>query len=110
MAVRVRTAARDLLPLLIHFREQSHFNPVFFSEPIRSLWTNCLARSIARSLRQDPDRTRHRPAIPREMLGPVLAELQIAIICRWVAAPAATSAETIAATLTESARRLVMTG
>jgi AcrR family transcriptional regulator len=106
--VRVQTSASDLLPLLSHYREQSHRNAAFFSDPIRSLWSNCLARSIARSLRQDPDRARHRPAIPREMLASVLADLQLAIICRWVAAPAAISAETVAATLIASARHLVM--
>jgi AcrR family transcriptional regulator len=107
-AVRVRSAASDLVPLLQHFREQSAGrNPTFFCEPIRSLWSSCLARAIAQSLRRDPDRARHRPAIPRDMLSSVLAELQIAIICRWVAAPEATSVETIAASLTASARALV---
>ncbi len=107
-AARVGAAASDLLPLLNHFREQWHRNAVFFREPIRSLWSICLARAIARSLRHDPGRMRHRPAIPRELLGSVLADLQIAIICRWLAGPAGTRAETIAATLVASSRRLIM--
>ncbi len=107
-AVRVQAKGSDLLPLLNHFREQWHRNAVFFREPIRSLWANCLARAIVSSLRYDPGRMRHHPAIPRELLGSVLADLQVAIICRWLARPSGASAEQIAATLVASSRRLVM--
>jgi AcrR family transcriptional regulator len=107
-AVRVKAAASDLLPLLNHFREQAHPNAAFFADPSRSLWSSCLARAIVTSLRHDPDRLRHRPAMPRHLLGSVLADLQLAIIARWLAAPAGISAETIATTLTATSRRLVM--
>lgn len=107
-SVRVSGSARDLATLLRHFRTQSVHNAVFFRDPVSSLWAKCLARAILASLRADPDRARHRPAIPRQMLGGVLAELQLAIIRQWLADPAATSAEVVAATLMASTQRLLL--
>jgi AcrR family transcriptional regulator len=100
-------ASKDLVPLIHHFRDQSRQNAVFFREPVCSLWSRCLGRAIAARLRQDRDRYRHRPSIPRHMLPAVLADLQIALIRRWLVDPAGTSAEVLAATLTASAQQLV---
>ncbi len=97
----------ELVFLLQHFQEQWHRNPMFFREPIRSLFSQCLARTIATALRLDPDRNRHRPAMPRGMLPAVLAELQLGIVERWLEGETTTHPEVIAAALTASAHRLV---
>jgi len=41
------------------------------------------------------------------MLAPVLAELQLAIICRWLTKAPSLGAEAIALALTASAQRIV---
>ena len=97
----------ELVPLLSHFQEQWHRNPTFFRDPILSLFSQRLARTIATSLRNDPDRHRHRYSLPREMLAPVLAELQLAIVRRWLEGHPVVRAEVIATTLRASAHRLV---
>jgi AcrR family transcriptional regulator len=108
-AVRVDTPSARLVPLLEHFRSQWHHNRDLFQEPIRSIWSRCLARAISDTLRHDPNRARHRPALPREWLAPALADLQLAIIRRWLAEPlaSAASASEVAVTLGASSRRLV---
>ena len=108
-AVRLDTPSSRLVPLLAHFRSQWHRNGMFFEEPIYSIWSRCLARAISSALRRDPNRARHRLAIPREWLAPALADLQLAIIRRWLADPKtrAASAEVVAAALTATTQRLV---
>ena len=106
-SVRLRASPSDLVPLLIHFRAQSRSNSVFFRDPIRSIWSRCLARAIAVAVRGDPSRPQHRPVIPHELLAPVLAELQLAIINRWVTSRPAVSAEAIAVALSASTQRLI---
>ena len=108
-AVRVASSPGDLVPLLRHFHSQAQgHNAVFFRDPIYSLWARCLARAITASLRKDPQRFRYRPAIPRELLCSVLAELQLAIIRHWLMDASSASAETIAAALIASTQRLLM--
>jgi AcrR family transcriptional regulator len=107
-AVCPTSCPRDLLPLLEHFRSQAHRVEAFFQEPIYLLWTGCLEREIAAALRRDPSRARHRPSLPREWLAPVLAQLQLAILRRWLAEPAAASPESVATTLSTSSQRLIV--
>ena len=106
-SVHLRASPSDLIPLLDHFRAQSRTNSVFFRDPIRSIWSRCLARAIAVAVRGDPSRYQHRPVIPRELLAPVLAELQLAIINRWVTSRPSVSAEAIASALSASTHRLI---
>lgn len=96
-----------LVPLLRHFQGQWHRNPTFFREPVWSLFSQRLARAIATTLRLDPDRHRHRYCVPREMLAPILAELQLGIVRRWLEGRPAVGAEVIATALRASAHRLV---
>jgi AcrR family transcriptional regulator len=105
-AVRADSPSSRLVPLLEHLRSQWHRNRGFFEEPIRSVMSRCLARAISAALLTDPGRTRHRPALSREWLAPVLADLQLAIIRRWLTGQQA-SAAALAATLTASTQRLV---
>jgi AcrR family transcriptional regulator len=109
-AVRVDSPSSNLVPLLRHIRGQCARNPVLLEEPRYSIWSKSLARAITATLRRDPHRARHRPALPREWLAPVLAELMLAIIRRWLACPDANaeSAGTIAAMLTAAAQRLIV--
>ena len=99
--------AGDLVPLLRHFHSQRYHNAVFFRDPLRSLWSACLARAIAAKLRRTTNSHPRRSSIPREMLAPVLAELQLAIICRWLTKAPSLGAEAIALALTASAQRIV---
>ncbi len=107
-SVRPGASPHALLPLLHHFKSQAQQNAVFFREPLCVLWSRCLARSICVSLRTDPARHRHGPRIPRALLAPALADLQLAIIRRWVDLPSSVSVEAIAVTLTATAQRLVL--
>jgi hypothetical protein len=68
--------------------------------------SRCLVRAINASLLIDPCRARHRPALSREWLAPVIADLQLAIIRCWLTGQEASPAA-VAATLTASTRRLV---
>jgi AcrR family transcriptional regulator len=99
--------ADELVPLLRHFHSQRYHNAVFFRDPIRSVWSACLARAIAAKLRGTPNGHPGRPCIPREMLAPVLAEMQLAIICRWLTQAPSLSAEVVALALTASAQRII---
>lgn len=107
-SVRLGSSPEALVPLLQHFQAESNRNPAFFREPIRSLWSRRLARTIAATLRRDPERSRHCPAIRRDLLPAVLAELQLAIICQWLANPSSLNAAAIAHTLSTSTRRLLV--
>lgn len=106
-AVRAGSASSDLLPLLQHLRSQSARSKVLFRDPIYSLWAKCLTRAISTSLRHDSNRVQRRPTIPRQLLAPVLAEVQLAIIRCWLVDPSSVSTEAIAETLTSSAQRLL---
>ena len=106
-AVRVGSSSADLLPLLQHLRSQSTRSGALFRDPIYSVWANCLARAISARLRQDSPRVRRRPTIPRQLLAPVLAELQLAIIRCWLGDPSGVSTEAVADSLTSSTQRLL---
>jgi AcrR family transcriptional regulator len=109
-SVLLGSSASELLPLLRHLRDQSARRQVLFGDPLYSVWAKRLTRAIAASLRQDVNRARRRPAIPSQLLAPVLAELQLAIIRCWLADPSRANAETVAATLTASAHGILMGG
>jgi AcrR family transcriptional regulator len=97
----------ELVPLLRHFHSQRHHNAVFFRDPIRSLWSGRLARAITVKLRRTTNSHPRHSSIPREMLAPVLAELQLAIIVRWLTEAPSLSAEAVALALTASAQRII---
>jgi AcrR family transcriptional regulator len=106
-SVRAGSASSDLLPLLQHLRSQSARSKVLFRDPFYSLWAKCLARAISVSLRQDANHVRRRPTIPRQLVAPVVAEVQLAIIRCWLVDPSAVSTEGVAETLTSSTQRLL---
>ena len=99
--------ATDLVPLLHHFQSQQQRNAAFFREPVRSLWARSLARAIAAGMRRDVTLLKPGPALPRDLVVPALAELQIGLICRWITGRSHHSADTLALTLTVSAQRML---
>jgi len=99
--------ASDLVPLLRHFQSQQHRNAAFFRDPVRSMWARSLARAIAAGLRRDVIRRNPGPALPRDLVVPAVAELQIGMICRWITARTNHSADTVALALTTSAQRMI---
>jgi len=109
-AVRVGSSPSELLPLLHHLQSQSARTGALLRDPLNSLWAKCLARAIATTLREDRSGVRHRPTIPHQLLAPVLAEVQLAIIRCWLENPAGVNAEMLAATLSASTRRLLSGG
>jgi AcrR family transcriptional regulator len=109
--VRAECSPSELLPLLAHLREraQSHREEhlVFFNDPVRALWSRCLARAIMAELRHDPRRALHRPAMPREWLAPVLADLILTVLARWLSEPRSATTHMVAGALCAASRRLV---
>ena len=101
------TLASELVPLLRHYHSQRYHNAAFFRDPLRSLWSACLARAIAAKLRGTTNSRPRHSSIPGEMLAPVLAELQLAIVCRWLTEAPSLSAEAVALALTASAQRII---
>jgi AcrR family transcriptional regulator len=106
-AVIPGTPADRLIPLLQHFRAQVHRNAAFFREPILSLWSQRLARSIAETSRRQRIQLRMRSPIPANLLPSVLADLQLAIIRRWLQGRPGAAVEAVAHALTASAQLLV---
>jgi len=99
--------ASDLVPLLRHFQSQQQRNAAFFRDPVRSIWARSLARAISAGMRRSVHGGNPRPALPRDLVVPAVAELQIGIICRWITARSSHSADTVALALTTSAQRMI---
>jgi AcrR family transcriptional regulator len=98
---------QQLTPLLDHFREQRSVNPVFFAEPIRSLWVQSLAALIelrlARAVRLGSMRT----PIPRSLTALMIAEMQISLITHWLAGRLSLKSDVIAVALIANTRAIV---
>jgi hypothetical protein len=58
-------------------------------------------------MRRDLTRRKPASALPQDLMVPAVAELQIALICRWVTGRSNHSADTIAVALTTSAQRMI---
>jgi len=101
------TSPDRLIALLGHFRSQVHLNAVFFREPILTLWSQCLAHYIGEALRRHRIQLRFRSSVPSDLLPPVLAELQLAIIRRWLQGRSGTSVQAVAHALTASTQQIV---
>ena len=106
-SVRSGSPAGDLAALMRHFQHHWGRTRAFFCEPILSLWVRRLSRDIALSLRRDPDYSRHRPVVVRESLAPLLADLQLTIVRRWLLAGGTISPESIARTMKAVTGRLL---
>jgi len=106
-SVRAGSSSTDLLPLLQHLRSQSTRGETLFHDSFYSVWAGCLARAFSVRLHQDSNRVWHRPTIPRRLLAPVLAEVQLAIIRCWLGNPSGISTEAVADSLILSTQRLL---
>jgi AcrR family transcriptional regulator len=98
--------ARQLLPLLEHFRSQRAINRVFFESPVRQLWVASLAALI------EPRLPRSRQAsvptrIPRALAALVVAEMQISLVTHWLTGCASVQAEDVAEQLICGTRALL---
>jgi AcrR family transcriptional regulator len=96
---------QQLVPLLDHYREQRSANRAFFGDPIRSLWVRSLAGLIESRLNAQVDG--RRPALPRPLVGLMIAEMQIALITHWLAHRFALKSEVIAASLLASTQAML---
>ncbi len=98
--------ARQLLPLLEHFRSQRAVNRVFFEFPVRQLWVASLAALI------EPRLPRLRTSalqerIPRPLAALVVAEMQIALVTHWLTGYPGIKAEVVAEQLVGGTRALL---
>lgn len=100
-----RNAAPERLKAqLQHFHDQRHLNRVFFEEPLRSIWVECLASLIARKLRGHPGRSRARRELPVSLVAATIAEMQIAMIVHWLRGAGSVAPERIATALLNNTR------
>ena len=100
-----KIAPRDLVPQLKHFHEQRVRNRMFLLEPLRSLWVNYLADMIEGNLRRKRGPGPATPAmLPRRLLALQLAESQLALVARWLAAAPEVGELSVAAALIASTR------
>jgi len=72
----------QLVPLLVHFREQRRLNRVLFDQPVRAIWIKCLAKLIEPGLKTMS--RRNKPALPLALIAAHIAESQIALVARWL--------------------------
>jgi AcrR family transcriptional regulator len=101
------TAARMLVPLLEHFREQRSLNRVLFEHPVRSMWVKCLAALIEPDLAPSSNAARRRPPIPRSLLALTVAEMQIGLITHWLYGALSVRSDHIAEALVLNTRAML---
>ncbi len=98
--------ARQLVPLLEHFRSQRAVNRVFFESPVRQLWVASLAALIEPRLPR-PRACGMQERIPRALAALVVAEMQIALVTHWLAGSTSVKAEAVADQLIGGTRGLL---
>ena len=98
--------ARQLLPLLEHFRGQRAVNRVFFESPVRQLWVASLAGLIEPRLPR-PRAAGMQQRIPRALAALVVAEMQIALVTHWLTGSSSVKAEAVADQLIGGTRGLL---
>jgi AcrR family transcriptional regulator len=100
-------APDDLVPILVHFREQRTLNKVFFSWPIRQIWVRSLEGQIDKRLQALSNRPGVHPVVPLALIASHLAETQIALIANWLTGRVSCRPEAIAAALSVSTNAAV---
>jgi AcrR family transcriptional regulator len=99
-------APEALVPLLEHFRGQRRANHVFFDWPIRPIWVKTLAALIEPRLAQLARHARARPLLPPSFAAHAIAEMQIALVTKWLTAHGALKPQPVAEALVAATRAL----
>jgi AcrR family transcriptional regulator len=85
---------------LQHFHSQRKLNRIFFAQPARSVWVECLSGLIEPRLTLLLHANRSlRPMLTPSMIATQIAEAQIALISSWLQGRSPAKAETVAAAL-----------
>jgi AcrR family transcriptional regulator len=89
---------------LEHFYEQRQRNHIFFSGPVREIWTDCLAQLIAPRLAAVARNARTRPILPLPLIAKQIAEQQLALIANWLSGKPGPGADAVAEGLVAGTR------
>jgi AcrR family transcriptional regulator len=84
MVVGRNPKPETLEPALEHLREQRDRNLVFFKPPVRNLWVDCLKQLIEPRVAAVARHAASAPILPLTAIAGHIAEMQVALLCRWL--------------------------
>jgi AcrR family transcriptional regulator len=100
-------AVERMVPVLLHFLENRKKNRVFFTWPVRGIWTSALADTISPRLASIARHARACPVLPLPMIARHIAEAQIALVADWVLANPSAKPEAVTQALIVSTHALL---